>query len=105
MCPGVPASAKVLSIGELTRQVKSIIEGGFPSVWVAGEVSNVTRPRSGHCYFCLKDSEAQISAVLYRGVGLRLRFDVREGMEVIARGRLSVYEPRGQYQFLIEELQ
>jgi exodeoxyribonuclease VII large subunit len=101
----VPDGVKVLSVSELTQAVKGVLEDGFPSVWVAGEVSNVARPSSGHIYLSLKDAQAQIRAVLWRGVALRLRFDLRDGQEVVVRGRLSVYAPRGDYQLVIEELQ
>jgi exodeoxyribonuclease VII large subunit len=100
----VPKDAKILSIGELTRAVKGLIEDGFPSVWVAGEVSNVSRPSSGHIYLTLKDAEAQLRTIIWRSVVLRLRFDPREGQEIIARGRLSVYPARGEYQLVVEEL-
>jgi exodeoxyribonuclease VII large subunit len=103
--PLLPDGVKVLTVGELTRAVKGLLEDGFASVWVAGEVSNLTRAGSGHVYLTLKDSDAQLSAVLWRGVALRLRFDLREGQEVIAHGRLGVYVPRGQYQLVIEEVQ
>ena len=95
----------VLSVSALTARVKGLIEGEFGSVWVAGEISNVSRPSSGHVYLSLKDSKATLKSVIYRGVGIRLRFDIRDGMEVLARGRLSVYEPRGEYQLNIEEIQ
>jgi exodeoxyribonuclease VII large subunit len=101
----LPDDVKVLSIGELTRSIKGVLEEGFASVWVSGEVSNLARPQSGHLYLTLKDSEAQLRAVIWRGVALRLRYDPQDGMEVIARGRLSVYPPRGDYQLVIEELQ
>jgi exodeoxyribonuclease VII large subunit len=97
--------AKVLSVSELTQEVKGLLEDGFPSVWVAGEVSNLARPSSGHLYLTLKDSQAQLRAVMWRGVALRLRFDLRDGQEVIVRGRITVYPPRGEYQLQIEELQ
>ena len=88
--PFVPEGAKVLTIGELTREVKGLLEGAHPrGVWVSGEVSNLARPSSGHVYLTLKDAESQLRAVIYRGVALRLRFDLHDGMEVIARGRLS----------------
>jgi exodeoxyribonuclease VII large subunit len=102
--PLVPEGVKILSIGELTRAVKGLVEEGFSAVWVEGEISNLSRPSSGHIYLTLKDAEAQLRTVIWRGVALRLRFDPREGMEVIVRGRLSVYVPRGEYQFLVEEL-
>jgi exodeoxyribonuclease VII large subunit len=100
----LPAGVKILTIGELTRAVKGVIEDGFPSVWVTGEVSNLSRPSSGHIYLTLKDAEAQLRTVVWRSVALRLRYDVREGQEVIARGRLSVYPVRGEYQLVVEEL-
>ncbi|MDB5313962.1 MAG: xseA [Gemmataceae bacterium] len=95
----------VLSVSALTAQVRTLIEGRFPSVWVAGEVSNYTKAASGHMYLSLKDARAQLRAVLFRGVNLRMKFEPRDGLEVLARGRLTVYEPRGDYQFQIEELQ
>jgi exodeoxyribonuclease VII large subunit len=100
----VPNGVKILSVSELTRAVKGVLEEGFPSVWVSGEVSNVVRPSSGHLYFTLKDSSAQLRAVVWRSAVARLRFTPQDGMEVIARGRLSIYEPRGDYQFYIDDL-
>ena len=101
-----PDGVKVLRIGELTRELKTLLEVSYPQgVWVTGEVSNLSRPASGHQYFKLKDSDSQLSAVVYRGVGLRLRFDLQDGMEVIARGRPIVYVPRGEYQLQVEEIQ
>src|SRR5262245_35647270 len=94
-----------LSVSELTALVKDVVEGAFPTVWVAGEIAQFTRAGSGHLYFTLKDAEAQIKAVMWRGVALRLRFDPKVGTEALARGRLSVYAPRGEYQLTVEELQ
>jgi exodeoxyribonuclease VII large subunit len=100
----LPPGAKVLTISELTRDLKSLLEKAFPRVWVAGEVSNHRRQASGHLYFDLNDSQAKLPAVMWRGNALRLRFDLRNGLEVIARGRLEVYAPHGKYQLVIEEL-
>src|SRR5262249_23378743 len=89
---GVPAN--VLTVSQLTQKVKQLIETDFnegKSVWVAGEVSNLAKPPSGHLYLTLKDAESQLRSVIYRGVALRMRFDLRDGLEVLARGRLSVY--------------
>src|SRR6516225_8357725 len=99
-----PEGVKVLTVAELTREVKALIEDGFPTVWVGGEVSNLSRPNSGHLYFTLKDKDSQLGAVVWRTAALRVRFEVQEGMQVIARGRLTVYTPRGQYQLVIDEL-
>jgi exodeoxyribonuclease VII large subunit len=101
----LPAADKVLTIGELTRAIKGKLEESYASVWVEGEVSNLSRPSSGHVYLTLKDDEASLKAVLYRGIAFRMKFDLRDGMRVIARGRLSVFVPRGEYQLLIEEVQ
>jgi exodeoxyribonuclease VII large subunit len=103
--PFPPDNVKVFTIGELSRAVKGLLEEAFPIVWVSGEVSNLARPSSGHVYLTLKDADSQLRAVIYRGVALRLRFDLRDGQEVIVRGRLNVYLPRGEYQLTIEELQ
>jgi exodeoxyribonuclease VII large subunit len=94
-----------LSVSDLTAQLRELIEGCFPSLWVAGEISNFTRASSGHWYFTLKDAKAQLRAVMFRGYNLRMRFDPKDGLEVFARGRLSIYEPRGDYQLLVEEIQ
>jgi exodeoxyribonuclease VII large subunit len=103
--PFPPPGAKVLSVGELTRAIKGLLETAYAPVWVEGEVSNLARPASGHVYLTLKDDTAPLKAVVYRGVALRLRFDLRDGMKVIVRGKLTVYEPRGEYQLQIEEIQ
>ena len=94
-----------LTVSALTAQLRGLIEGRFASVWVAGEVSNFTRASSGHWYFTLKDAGAQLKAAMFRGFNLRMKFDPRDGTEVIARGRLSVYDPRGDYQLIVEEMQ
>jgi exodeoxyribonuclease VII large subunit len=101
----IPDGVKICTVSELTGQIKSLLEGEFASVWVSGEVSNLSRPRSGHLYFSLKDAQSQLRSVIWRGIALRLRFDLKDGLEVFTRGRVTVYEPRGEYQFIIEEIQ
>ncbi len=101
----LPPGAKVLTVSELTREVKTLLEQAFARVWVSGEISGFARPQSGHWYFSLKDAGAQLKAAMFRGSNLRVKFDVADGMKVIARGRISVYEQRGDYQFYVEELQ
>ncbi len=102
--PNVPEGAKVRSVSEVTAEIRGLLEEGFASVWITGEVSNLARPSSGHVYLVLKDGQAQLRAVIWRGVALRLRFDPRDGLEVIVRGRMTVYPARGDYQLVIEEL-
>ncbi len=95
----------LLTVSELTRQIRSHLEQQFPSVWVEGEVSNLRCPSSGHQYLTLKDSSSQIRAVLFRGQAQRLKFALQDGLEVFVRGRLTVYEPRGEYQLLLEAVE
>jgi len=102
-----PESGKprALSISELTREIKTIIEAGFPSFWVEGEISNFKSYASGHFYFTLKDAGAQLPAVMFRASAERLSFIPEDGAHVLAQGRLSVYEPRGAYQFMAERME
>src|SRR6516165_8133824 len=99
-----PAGIKICSVSDLTRQVNILLGEAFPFIWVAGEVVNLKRATSGHIYLSLKDAHAQVRAVLWRSTANRLRFQVRDGLEIIARGNLSVYAPRGDHQFVIEEV-
>ena len=103
--PHVEGPQRPLSVAELTGQIKDLLEGTFPQVWVTGEVSNCARPRSGHCYLTLKDDQAQLSAVIWRPTMSRLRFELCDGLEVICRGNLGVYSPQGKYQLIVQEIQ
>ena len=96
---------RVLSVTQLTDRLKGVVQQHFDHVWVGGEISNFSRPQSGHCYLTLKDDNAQLRAVIWRGTASRLKFDVHDGLEVVCRGRLDVYPPRGSYQLVIEEIQ
>ncbi len=96
---------RVLSIGELTGQIKQTLEGRFSRVWVTGEISNFSRPQSGHCYFTLKDDSAQIRAVMWRTAAKAARFELHDGLEVICQGYLDVYAPRGSYQLVIQKVE
>src|SRR3954466_11145483 len=100
-----PAAQQTLTVAQLTSQIKNTLEGGFPDVWVSGEISNFSRPQSGHAYFTLKDDVAQIRAVMWRTTCARLKFDVADGLDVICHGHLDVYAPRGSYQLVIDQLQ
>jgi exodeoxyribonuclease VII large subunit len=96
---------QVYTVSELTGQLKAALEEAFPAVWVEGEISNLRTPGSGHSYFTLKDEGAQISAVLFRGRGRRVRFDLEDGMQVLTFGGLDVYAARGQYQLVVEMME
>src|SRR5438132_1719242 len=93
---------KIFSVTELTREIKAVLEGRFPQLLVKGEVSNLKTPSSGHLYFTLKDSESCLDAVLFRTEARRLRFSMQNGLSLVARGRLAVYEPKGGYQLVCD---
>jgi exodeoxyribonuclease VII large subunit len=93
-----------LSVTELTAQVRTALEARFASVWVEGEISNFKAAASGHWYFTVKDEGAQLHAKCFRGVNGRIRFRPSDGLQVRVRGRLSVYEPRGEYELIVEAL-
>lgn len=93
------------SVGELTQLIKESLEGQFPSVWVSGEISNFIHHRSGHMYFTLKDKQAEIKAVMFKGNNQYLHFRPENGMQVLIQGRISVYEQRGYYQIVATRLE
>jgi len=99
------AAETVLSVSELTACIKELLESRFTSVWVSGEIGDLSRPQSGHCYLVLKDAESQIAAVIWRSTASRLKFDLHDGLEVVCRGRIEVYGPRGKYQLVIDQIE
>lgn len=98
-------SAEPLTVAQLNAKIRGLIETEIGTVWVRGEISNFKAHTSGHYYFSLKDSDSAISAVMFRGLNSRLKFKLTDGMEVIARGKISVYEPRGSYQIICDMLE
>jgi exodeoxyribonuclease VII large subunit len=100
--PGM-SEQSALSVSQLTAHIKGLVEESFPGVWVAGEVSNFSRPQSGHCYFTLKDDKAQIRAVIWCAAAARMKFNFADGLELVCHGRLDVYAPRGTYQLVIDQ--
>jgi len=103
--PGASAARQIYSVARLNREARILLESGLGMVWVQAEVSNFSRPGSGHWYFSLKDSDAQLRCAMFRQRNLLMRFTPREGQLVLARGRVSLYEPRGDYQLLVEHLE
>lgn len=95
----------VFSVTELTQNIKAHLENAFTRVWVSGEISNFVHHSSGHMYFSLKDTGAQLSAVMFRGQNRGLLFRPANGLQILAHGDISVYPPRGQYQMVIDQLQ
>ncbi len=96
---------EVYSISRLNREARLLLEGGFPLLWVEGELSNLAQPSSGHWYFSLKDSTVQVRCAMFRQYGALVRFSPKNGMQVLARARVSLYEGRGEFQLLIEHLE
>ena len=92
----------VWTVARLNREVRLLLETGLPALWIEGEVSNLARPASGHVYFSLKDEAAQVRCVMWRSTALKLAVSPRNGMQLLLRARLSVYEPRGEYQLVTE---
>ena len=95
----------ILSVSELNFELKHLIQGSFPLIWVEGEISNLARPASGHIYFSLKDDKANIRCVMFRTSGQKVNFKIENGIQLIARARVSLYEPRGDLQLVVEELE
>ncbi len=96
---------KILSVTEITRKIRIYLEETFPQVWIQGEISNCRRHTSGHLYFTLKDEAAQISAVMWQSNLESLLFKPEDGMKVIARGAITVYPPKGNYQIDVDKMQ
>ncbi len=96
---------QVLTVSELTLSIKSTLERHFTSVWVSGELSDVSRPQSGHVYLTLKDQGAQLRGVIWKSAAAKIKFDLHDGLEVVCRGDIDVYPARGSYQLIIREVE
>ncbi len=93
---------KIYTVSEVTKMVKLELESAFPQLWVEGEISNFHRHHSGHLYFTLKDEMSQLRTVMFRSWAQKVVFELKDGLQIIARGRINVYEPRGEYQLMVE---
>jgi exodeoxyribonuclease VII large subunit len=101
----MPSERDVYTVSRLNREVKILLEAGMPLLWVEGELSNLARPASGHWYFSLKDRDAQVRCAMFRQRTQGLRFTPRDGLAVVARVRVGLYEARGDYQLIVEHLE
>jgi exodeoxyribonuclease VII large subunit len=99
------SSRSILTVSQLTSEIKTLLERNFDHVWVEGEISNLRLPGSGHLYFTLKDEKAQIRGVMFRLQNRLLKFEPKDGLQVIGYGRITVYEPRGDYQIILDYLE
>ena len=95
----------IYSVSRLNREARSLLEGSFPLLWVEGEISNLSRPGSGHWYFTLKDEAAQVRCAMFRNRNINLRFTPDNGMHILLRARISLYEARGEYQIIAEHME
>ena len=102
--PGAPGRS-VYTVSRLNKEVRTVLERGLGVVWVEGELSNFSQPSSGHWYFSLKDRDAQVRCAMFRLKNAALGFTPKAGLHVIARGRVSLYEPRGEYQLIVDHLE
>ena len=100
-----PGQRRIFSVSELTREIRGLLEDHFPFIWVEGEISNFRVPASGHYYFVLKDVESQVRCVMFRSQQRWMRFQPEDGLHVLCQARVSVYEPRGEYQLLVEVME
>jgi len=92
-------------VARLNAEARQLLECGLPALWVEGEISNFSSPSSGHWYFTLKDREAQIRCAMFRAANLRVGFRPKDGQQLLLRGRVSLYEPRGDYQLIAEMME
>jgi exodeoxyribonuclease VII, large subunit len=100
-----PAGDDFFTVTEITRRIKSLLEGTIPNISVEGEISGLKASPSGHIYFCLKDNNALIDAVVWRSAAMKLKDIPKDGEKVVARGKITVYEPRGRYQLVVTSFQ
>lgn len=104
--PGdTPPGRDIYTVSRLNREARELLETGLPLLWVEGELSNLARPSSGHLYFSLKDAQAQVRCAMFRNRNQLVRFRPADGMQVLARARVSLYEARGDYQLIVESLE
>jgi exodeoxyribonuclease VII large subunit len=96
---------KIYNISQLNKEARLLLEGHFATIWVSGEISNLARPSSGHWYFSLKDDRAQVRGAMFRGANSVVNFPVKDGCQVLVKGRISLYEARGDYQLIVEYME
>src|SRR5512134_45832 len=95
----------VYTVSRLNREARGLLEAGLPSLWITGELSNFSRPASGHWYFTLKDADAQVRCAMFRQRNLMARVQPRDGMQVLLRARVGLYEARGDFQLIADHLE
>jgi exodeoxyribonuclease VII large subunit len=99
------AERDIYSVSRLNREVRVLLERGFGILWVEAEISNFSRPSSGHWYFSLKDANAQVRCAMFRTRNMLCTFTARDGLKVLVRARIGLYEPRGEFQLIVEHME
>src|SRR6202020_3630464 len=103
--PGLRPDRDIYTVSRLNREVRVLLERGFGSLWLEAEISNFARPSSGHWYFSLKDAGAQVRCAMFRQRNMLCKFIAKDGQKVLVRARIGLYEPRGEYQLLIDHME
>lgn len=103
--PSVQDNRHIFSVSELNQLAKELLETSLPNLWLEGEISNLAQPSSGHIYLTLKDKTAQLRAAMFKGRNRTLNFKPANGLQVLVKGRLSIYAPRGDYQLIIDDME
>jgi exodeoxyribonuclease VII large subunit len=101
----VPDQSQIYSVSALNQSARALLESGLGIIWIEGEISNLAQPASGHIYFSLKDQDAQVRCAMFRGSKRKLTFRPDNGLQVLARARVGLYEPRGEFQLVVESLE
>jgi exodeoxyribonuclease VII large subunit len=101
----MPPGVQIHSVSDLNRSARELLEDGLPALWVEGEISNLARPASGHLYFSLKDAQAQVRCAMFRNANRSLKFPPEDGLQVLVRAKVTIYEPRGSYQLIVEHME
>src|SRR6202049_5143716 len=103
--PSARPDRDIYSVSRLNREVRVLLERGFGSLWLEAEISNFSRPSSGHWYFSLKDATAQVRCAMFRQRNMLCAFTARDGQKVLVRARIGLYEPRGEYQLIVDHME
>lgn len=105
MQPAQPTSEAIWTVSALNFEVKNLLNQGIGTLWIEGEISNFSRPASGHWYFTLKDEKSQVQAAMFRGRNSRVGFQPQNGQKVLLRAQVTLYEPQGRYQLIVDHLE
>jgi exodeoxyribonuclease VII large subunit len=103
--PGTPPERDIYTVSRLNREVRVLLERGFGTLWIEAEISNFARPSSGHWYFSLKDANAQVRCAMFRQRNYLSTFTPKDGQKVLVRARIGLYEPRGEYQLIVDHIE